>query len=119
MVLHDGKALCDLLTKVEEESPKKNQRILSRHPFSEKVRAFVTPVSILNLHKLYWADNEIKIPLPSLEEIRLYAKNQIESVRKDHKRDLNPTPYKVSVSNDLFELMHKLWMDSMPIGDIE
>ena len=43
----------------------------------------------------------------------------MESLRKDHKRDLNPTPYKVSVTNDLFQFMHKLWMKSVPIGELD
>ncbi|CAF0742534.1 unnamed protein product [Didymodactylos carnosus] len=116
---HDGKALCDLLTRHDEVCPVQTQRILSRHPFSEQRRAYVNPTSVLDLYKLYWADNQIKIPLPTLKEVKMYAKEQIESLRKDHKRDLNPTPYKVSVTNALFEFMHSLWMKSVPIGELE
>lgn len=93
--------------------------MLSRHPFSEQKRAYVTPTSVRNLYNVYWADGEIKGPLPTLKRIRTYAREQIDQLRKDHKRDLNPTPYKVSVTDALFQFMHKLWMRSVPIGELD
>ncbi|CAF3356058.1 unnamed protein product [Rotaria sp. Silwood1] len=116
---HDGKALCDVLTKIDEPPPETAVRMLSRHPFSEQKRAYVTPTSVRNLYNLYWADGEMKYSLPTLKQIRTYVREQIDELRKDHKRDLNPTPYKVSVTDDLFQFMHKLWMKSVPIGELE
>ena len=116
---HDGKALCDLLTKSDEPIPQAGSKILSRHPFLDQRRAYVTPTSVASLYKLYWSDGEIQQPLPSLSEIRDYAKEQINELRKDHVRDLNPTPYKVSVTDGLFRFMHDLWMKSVPIGELE
>jgi nicotinate phosphoribosyltransferase len=115
----DGKALCDLLIKIEESEPVANSRILCRHPFLEKKRAYVTPSSVQCMYNLYWADGEIKHPLPTWEEARAYARQQIDSLRKDHRRYLNPTPYKVSVSDDLYSFMHELWMKNVPIGELE
>ena len=114
----DGKALCDILTKIDEEEPKAGVRILSRHPFLEQKRAYVTPTRVQSLYQLYWADGEIKCSLPTLKQTRAYAGDQIEQLRKDHKRDLNPTPYKVSVTHVLFEFTRKLWMKSVPIGEL-
>ncbi|CAF1971388.1 unnamed protein product [Rotaria magnacalcarata] len=116
---HDGKALCDLLTKYDEPPPEASVKLLSRHPFSDQRRAYVTPTSVRNLYKLYWADGEIKEKLPTLHEIRDYAKDQINQLRKDHIRDLNPTPYKVSVTDTLFNFMHDIWMRNIPIGELE
>lgn len=116
---HDGKALCDLLTRKDEDGPAPGVRILSRHPFLEQKRAYVTPTSVQSLYRLYWADGEIKQTLPPLKEIRAYAREQLGQLRRDHVRELNPTPYKVSVTNDLFQFMHKLWMNNVPIGELE
>jgi nicotinate phosphoribosyltransferase len=117
---HDGKALCDVLTRIDEPKPQTSVRMLSRHPFLEQRRAYVTPTLVQSLYRLYWSDGEIKGgPLPSLKEVRTYAQEQIDQLRKDHKRDLNPTPYKVSVTDDLFQFMHKLWMKSVPIGELD
>jgi len=116
---HDGKALCDLLTGIKEPEPVAHERMLSRHPFSEQKRAYVTPTSVQSLYNLYWADGEVKYNLPTLKDIRTYAREQIEQLRKDHKRDLNPTPYKVAITDRLFKFMHELWMTSVPIGELD
>jgi nicotinate phosphoribosyltransferase len=39
-------------------------------------------------------------------------------MRPDHMRAVNPTPYKVSVSEDLYRSMHELWMHEAPITEI-
>ncbi len=116
---HDGKALCDILTRIDEAAPLASTRMLSRHPFLEQKRAYVTPTSVQSLYRLYWSDGKINGVLPSLKEVRAYAREQIDQLRKDHKRDLNPTPYKVSVTDGLFQFMHKLWMKSVPIGELD
>lgn len=115
----DGKALCDLMTKGDEPEPVANVRILCRHPFLEKKRAYVTPSVVQCMYKLYWADGEIKHALPAWEEVRTYAGQQIESLRKDHIRYLNPTPYKVSITDGLFSFMHHLWIENVPIGELD
>ena len=114
----DGTALCDLLTKYDEAPPKKDVRILTRHPYSDQRRAYVTPKEVVNLYRLYWADGEVKEPLPPLKDIRVYVINQMKQLRKDHIRDLNPTPYKVSLTDDLFTFMHDLWIKNVPIGEL-
>lgn len=116
---HDGKALCDLLTKNGADAPKVGEKILSRHPFSEQRRAYVKPHEVLSLYKLYWANGKIQEELPSLKIIREYANEQLNQLRKDHIRDLNPTPYKVSVTNELYEFMHDLWIKNVPIGELD
>jgi len=39
-------------------------------------------------------------------------------MRPDHLRLLNPTPYKVSVSTQLYNFIHDLWLQEAPIPDI-
>lgn len=106
------------MTRNDESEPIANARILCRHPFLEKKRAYVTPSSVQSMYKLYWDNGDIKQSLPTWEEVRTYAAQQIDSLRKDHLRYLNPTPYKVSITDDLFTFMHHLWMQSVPIGEL-
>ncbi|CAF0885568.1 unnamed protein product [Rotaria sordida] len=114
----NGEALCDLMTTTDESEPIPGTRMLCRHPFSETKRAYVTPTTVQTMYKLYWANGQIQHALPTWQEVRIYAQQQIKTVRKDHRRNLNPTPYKVSVTDHLYLFLHRLWMNSVPIGEL-
>jgi len=45
--------------------------------------------------QVYWQNGKICCQLPGLEQIREKVRSSLESLRNDHKRNLNPTPYKV------------------------
>lgn len=47
-----GFALIDLLQKSIEDSPIANTKLLCRHPFDQKKRAFVVPSAIKPLYKV-------------------------------------------------------------------
>ncbi|CAC5404966.1 pncB [Mytilus coruscus] len=106
---HDGNALVDLMLKPDDEPPAINERVLCRHPFIESKRAYVCPAKIERLHKVFIENGEVKQPLPTLTELRSKALCSLKSLRIDHRRALNPTPYKVSVSSNLYSFMHDLW----------
>lgn len=57
-------------------------------------------------------------PLPTLEKIRERVQYTLKTLRQDHKRSLNPTPYKVAVSDDLYNFLHDLWLQNAPIGEL-
>lgn len=92
----DGLALVDLMQKADEAPPLIAQRVLCRHPFEETKRAFVAPDKVEALLKPYWLNGKICQKLPSYEDIRKTVKNNLECIRGDIKRNLNPTPYKVN-----------------------
>jgi len=46
---------------------------------------------------VYWENGHIMQRLPDLKEIREYVKESLRTIRPDIKRNLNPTPYKVSI----------------------
>lgn len=113
-----GYALIDLLLRSSESPPVQGQKVLCRHPFEESKRAYVIPSKVEKLLVLYWKDGKICEPLPSLQFIREQVKNSLKSVRPDIKRNLNPTPYKVSVSDKLYTFLHDLWLKNAPIGEL-
>lgn len=55
---------------------------------------------------------------PSLAEIRDKVANDINTIRPDVVRLLNPTPYKVSVSTGLFQFLNELWLNELPIREV-
>ncbi|XP_069671934.1 LOW QUALITY PROTEIN: nicotinate phosphoribosyltransferase [Periplaneta americana] len=114
----DGHALIDLLMRSIEPAPQVGQKVLCRHPFQESKRAYVIPTRVEPLYKVYWQNGKICGPLPGLEKIREKVQTSLESLRNDHKRNLNPTPYKVSVSDNLYHFIHELWLQNAPIGEL-
>ncbi|XP_076172974.1 nicotinate phosphoribosyltransferase isoform X2 [Ptiloglossa arizonensis] len=114
----DGYALIDLLQRSTEEIPQIKQKVLCRHPFQESKRAYVIPTRVESLHKVYWKNGKLCQPLPSLLEIRSRVQESLKTLRNDHKRNLNPTPYKVAVSDDLYNFIHDLWLQNAPIGEL-
>ncbi|XP_053381882.1 nicotinate phosphoribosyltransferase-like [Mercenaria mercenaria] len=115
---HDGNALVDLMQKPCEDPPKVGTRVLCRHPFQESKRAYVIPADVQCLHREYWKNGQVQETLPPLNDLRNKAISSIKSLRQDHKRALNPTPYKVSLSADLYTFMHNLWLENAPIGEL-
>jgi nicotinate phosphoribosyltransferase len=112
--------LVDLLVPVDTKQadlPKPGERYLCLHPFEEQKRVYVTPARVEALHNVVW-DGKVTIPLPTLEESRALCQTQIARMREDHLRQMNPTPYKVSVNKGLYDLLHGLWLASTPIRDL-
>ncbi|KAG5061193.1 hypothetical protein JHK87_002222 [Glycine soja] len=116
----DGYALVDILTGENEPSPKVGERILCRHPFEESKRAYVVPRKVEELLRCYCAGSSDKKEeiLPPLKDIRERCIKQLEQMRSDHMRRLNPTPYKVSVSAKLYDFIHFLWLNEAPVGEL-
>ena len=55
-------------------------------------------MSILKLFvQVVWEAGQMA-EMPTLDQIRENVKESLRTLRQDHKRSLNPTPYKVSLS---------------------
>lgn len=114
----DGLALVDLLQQPDEPPVTKGCKVLCRHPFQESKRAYVTPAKVERLYKCYFRNGKVCQPLPTLTEIRNRTQQSLKHVRMDHKRALNPTPYKISVTDQLYNFIHDLWLQNAPIGEL-
>lgn len=100
-------------------------RILCHHTFDDTKRCYVTPSTVERLDKLVW-DCGRRVPveeggaLPALPigPHRDRVAKQLRELRSDHKRSLNPTPYKVSLSSTLWGTMQKYWAAECPVKEI-
>jgi nicotinate phosphoribosyltransferase len=125
----DSKPLLDLMTLAHEPAPQPGERMLVRHPFSEQRRAYVQPTSVKPLLQLVFDGTQRKADPShsgivgsaqiSLQAARELCIAELASLRTDHTRALNATPYKLSVSQNLFDFIHKLWMAEAPIADLK
>ena len=115
----EGVALCDVMVGSNEAPPQVGKRLMCRHPYIERKRAFVTPSFVMELLRPVWIGSEKRVaPTPTLGQVREFVKDQLKLIRSDHKRSLNPTEYKVSLTNDLFNFMHELWLEKCSIADL-
>lgn len=92
-----GHALVDLIQRSAEPAPQVNEKVLCRHPFQESRRVYVIPSKVESLLSLCWNHGHICQDLPTLQEIKERVKNSLKILRPDIKRNLNPTPFKVTV----------------------
>ena len=75
--------------------------------FKETKRAYINPTKVEDLLVLFWDNGKIiKENMDTIHVIKERVKIQLNNLRKDHKRVLNPTPYKVPLYF-LFFLNHK------------
>ncbi|VDN15922.1 unnamed protein product [Dibothriocephalus latus] len=104
-----GVALLDLMQAADEKEPTVGERILCRSAYHSAKSVEIIPSAIRKLHMVVWKDGKVACNLPSLEEIRRRVKKSLAELRPDHRRQLNPTPYKVSLSESQYRLTQAIW----------
>lgn len=114
----DGYSLIDLMIRAGDAPPIPGQRVLCHHPFDHIKRVYVTPSKVMPLHQCVWDGKRI-YPGVTLKESREYVLDQLRSTRPDHLRDINPTPYKVSVSEELYHYVYNLWTEESPVTELK
>ena len=114
----DGYSLLDLMIRSGEEPPEPGHRVLCHHPFDHIKRVYVTPSRVVPLLHRVWGGKR-EYPEVPLEESRKYVSEQIRNTRGDHLRDINPTPYKVSASEELYSYVYHLWTEESPVTELK
>ena len=80
----------------------------------------MTPSKVEALLIPFWLDGKLCTDnIDTIEKAKARVKDQLDSLRGDFKRILNPTPYKITVSEKLYDFMHQLWLDSTPLGELD
>jgi nicotinate phosphoribosyltransferase len=120
----EGFPLVDLMTLDSEEPPHSNPEygIKVQHPFVENKRAMIRPVRVVKLLGLVFSDGRPIEELTSAERImaaRRRCESQLSELRSDHTREVNPAPYKVSVSEQLYDYLRKVLWNEMPITELK
>lgn len=112
--------LIDVMQDSDETPPKVGVQFFCRHPFEENKRATIFPTRVENLIRLTWDGDRGVIPgtVDTLEASRLRCLQQLEIMREDHLRPLNPTPFKVSVSSSMYDRIHEIWMQEAPVAEL-
>ena len=108
----------DEKTRQAHAAPEVGERVLCRHPFDSSKRAYVTPSRVLELHAPVFEGGRRVAASEDLRELRAYCQRQLGEVREDVLRPLNPTPYKTSVSAELFSFLQDALQRHQPITEL-
>jgi len=112
----DGVPILDLMQKATDEPPQANHKIFCRHILDDTKRCYVVPSRVEPLLHLIW-DGKPTCRLPTLHESRDFCLTRVLELRPDHLRPVNPTPYKVSVSNSFYNFFRNIWHESAPVRE--
>jgi nicotinate phosphoribosyltransferase len=103
-----GMAEADYIALRHEENIKKRERIKLFDPIHPYIHKFIEDYEVIALLKPIYEAGELVCPLPSLERIGEYHREQLKQFWPQYLRKLNPETYRVNLSTELWELKMRL-----------
>ncbi|WP_374284878.1 nicotinate phosphoribosyltransferase [Lactococcus sp.] len=101
----DGKSEGDYIT-FDSERPDLAEEIYMFHPLYTYINKNVRDFKASPLLHLIFDQGQLVYDCPSLEEIKAYSNENLIELWDEYKRDLNPQPYPVDLSTELWN--HKM-----------
>jgi len=98
----NGKAEGDYIT-MHDENPASEKRIKMFHPVHTFISKFVTNFEAKDLHVKVVEQGVIIYDNPTLQQMRDYAKDNLELLWDEYKRSLNPEEYPVDLSQKCWD----------------
>lgn len=83
---------------LDHENPQTEERLKMFHPVHTYISKFVTNFTAKELHEDVVVNGSVVYPLPTLQEIQEYAKENLNILWAEYKRSLNPEEYPVDLS---------------------
>ena len=107
----NGKALADYLC-LYDETPDDTQPLTIFHPENTWKRKTLTNFVAKNMMAQVFRNGELVYKLPTLEEIRSYCAEQLDTLWPEVKRFENPHGYYVDLSDRLWDIRHDLLVNA-------
>jgi len=99
-----GKAEADVICLREEKPVDTSKPLTLTHPTERWKKTTYTNYTIKNLQVDVIKDGKLVYNMPTLKEIKAFAKEELDSFWDEYKRLDRPHVYKVDLSDELFEL---------------
>ena len=112
----DLKMILDVICNSTEKAPCVGEKFLCLHPTDERKRCVVIPSQVDSLIVPCWDGTSMR--KSTISEARERVRISMAKMRADHLRSINPTPYKVAVSENVFALLHKLWVEEGTVAEL-
>jgi nicotinate phosphoribosyltransferase len=88
---------------LEDENPQAEERLKMFHPIHTFVSKFVTNFEAKELHRDIFVDGKLVYKLPELQEIQVYAAQNMDVLWDEYKRTMHPEEYPVDLSERCWE----------------
>lgn len=105
----DGKSEGDYVT-FDTENPQKDESLYMFHPVHTFVNKTLTNFKAKPLLYKIFTEGKLTVSLPDLQAIKDFAQNNLADLWDEYKRNLNPQPYPVDLSQKLWD--HKMHLIS-------
>lgn len=105
----DGKSEGDYIT-FDTENPQKDESLYMFHPVHTFVNKTLTNFKAKPLLYKIFTEGKLTVSLPDLQAIKDFAQNNLADLWDEYKRNLNPQPYPVDLSQKLWD--HKMHLIS-------
>lgn len=112
-----GNPFIDILVLDDEEPPIEGNKIYCLHPFDNKKKCYFTPSKVECLYHKVFDDNK-KLINVNPKDSKIRASESLSIIREDHLRDEFPTPYKLSLTEKLYKLLHEKIEEHSPILEL-
>lgn len=116
----DEKSEGDYVT-LWDEDPRNEKEIYMFHPVHTFINKTVRDFNARAVLQDIFVEGELVYELPNLDEIKNYAKNNLDSLWEEYKRDLNPQKYPVDLStecwNHKMRLLEKVRVDVTALSE--
>lgn len=93
---------------LEDEDPQNQEPLKMFHPVHTFISKYVTNFEAKELQKDIYINGELVYDIPKLDEVKQYAKENLNLLWEEYKRTLNPEEYPVDLSQ-------KCWNNKMKI----
>ncbi|MEK3977960.1 nicotinate phosphoribosyltransferase [Psychrobacillus sp. FSL K6-2836] len=80
------------------ENPQEEERLKMFHPVHTYISKFVTDFTAKELHVDVIVDGSVVYKMPTIQEVQLYAKDNLGLLWDEYKRTMNPEEYPVDLS---------------------
>ncbi|MED0678467.1 nicotinate phosphoribosyltransferase [Aneurinibacillus thermoaerophilus] len=88
---------------LEDERPQEEEKLKLFHPVHTFISKFVTDFEARDLHKEIFKDGKLIYSPPSLDEIKVFANQNLAYFWEEYKRTLNPEEYPVDLSQKCWD----------------
>ena len=114
----DGKPILDLMLTDKDSVPQPGMAVICRNPFLDRDRVRVIPNRVEPLHHLVFKDGVVTPNANrDLMQAKLAVSEALGLFSSDHLRLKDPKPFKVCLSNTLYDLFHKIWQEATPMPE--